>query len=271
MTETPEYVKKFLSFIREENWHEALIPSITVFSDSKHTLQDIDNLLMAVTKRVETFLRDSIQQFQGSTIRSNLWGIRLLDYAVNCHLIKNKEEPLYHLIYWILKEPRNISHHEFLLHPLKRLKLYMFQVDRAISSLDNLLKSNFKARYKITKDEENKEIKFEEVEVFTPDNILLSLDEKVEGYLYFPNGRNPNVQLKPNGNGTRFGSYNYKGEAAGTISARVGGIYQGERFLTSASSVVYASTDYGTCPFCNSDIEPGSSICPYCGKRLPIL
>lgn len=270
MTETPEYVIKFLNFIREENWHEALIPSITVFSDSKHTVQDIDNLLMAVTKRVETFLKNSILQFQGSTSKSKYYGIRLLDYAIDCHLIKKKEEPLYHLIYWILKEPRNISHHIFSLYPLKTLKLFMLEVDHAIGSLDDLLKSGLKARFNLTIDEEHSEIAFYNVKVYSPNNELLPLDEKVEGYLYFSDERNIPVSLKPNGNGSRFGSYCYKGEAAGTIWARVGGVYQGERFLAPASSSAFLSPDYGTCPFCNSDIKPGSSICPYCGKRLRI-
>lgn len=264
------YITRFHTFLSEVNWHEALIPIITTFLESRHIETDIDNLLMQATKKVEMILRNSIQQLQGSSERLKVGGIKLLDYAVHYHLIKNKEDPLYSLIYWILKEPRNTSHHTFKIHPFNELVLIVLQVDKAIRELTNRLKSNYDARMRITVDPEKTKIKIR-TKVFRPNKTVLPDTEKVEAHMRYSNGRIVTLDLKPNGNGYRYGEYDYRGNAAGTISLNYRGINGNKRFLTSSASTVTIFPIDRRCPECGKEIEYGKGTCQNCGTRIYII
>jgi len=270
MNDELEYIRRFITFLQEHDWHNELRPNITTFLDSKHIETDVDNLLMGITKKVETVLRDSIQQHQGSTERTREVGIRLLNSAVHCHLIKNKEELLYALLYWILKEPRNIHHHDFKLHPLKNLILFMLQSDYAIGALKNLLASSFEGRFNLDINEDEKSIKISNVKVFCPDKTELPEDAKLEAFLTFSNGKGANVELKPNGDGRRSGKYDYRGASAGTVNVRLGGVVSTTTFTTASSSMVFLWPRYKNCPKCGATVSENDSRCPKCGHRFYI-
>jgi len=265
---TPDYIDKFVRFLKEVNWHEALIPPITTFLESKYTESDVDNLMMSSSKTVETVLRNTMQQLQGSTVGLNLSGERLLESAVNCHLIKNKDAPLYTLIFWIFKEPRNTAHHEFELYPYKFLVLSTLQADYAVREIDELTKSRYESSFKLELDEPKKEIRLNDVRIFRPDKTNLPSTEKAEGFLTFTNGKTASVALTPNTNGTRSGRYDYRGDAAGTIRVNLRGINGQKPFIAQSGSTAFISMQSKMCPKCGRSIDERASKCPHCGNRL---
>lgn len=264
------YVDRFVRFLREENWHEILIPAITTFLESKYTESDIDNLMMSASKSVETVLRSTLQRFQGSSTGLNISGEKLLESAVHCHLIESKEAPLYSLVSWIIKEPRNTSHHEFKLYPSKFLVLSILQADNAIRKIDELVTSRYDGSFKLELDEPNKKIILKDVQIFRPDKTNLPNSEKAEGFLTFTDKKTTGVGLKPNGDGTRSGEYDYRGDAAGTVWVNLRGINGKTPFVTMSGSTAYLSVNYKKCPNCERDIDDRATICPNCGNRFYI-
>jgi hypothetical protein len=265
------FIKSFVTFLRSNNWHRFLLPVITVFLDSNHTDIDLDNFLMAITKKAEINLRTCIQRHQASAIRSKEVGIRLLDSAVHCHLIKNKEETLYALLFWILKEPRNLHHHEFSIHPLKTIILYTLQVDHALFEMDKLMQSTYRGEFKAEINDKNKEFLVYDVKVYDPNNNDITDDIKLEANFTFSNGKVGVSELRSNGEGNTFGRYNYRGNAAGTLRVELAGVTESSRITMTSGTTLYLSPNMKQCSHCGETIDESDWRCPRCGEHFYIF
>ena len=258
------YIEKFLTFLSEHNWHNSLTPILTSFLESRHNENDIDSLIGAVTKKVETVLRDSIKEYQGSAKESDLVGIGLLNCAISCHLIRS-EEPLYHTIYWILRKPRNTSHHRFKMYPLKQLELILLQADEAIDELRNKMKAEYDAACRIIIDPQATTIKIR-AKLFSPTKNVVPDDQKVEAILKFSDGNVKPLELRPQKDGYRYNEYDYRGNSAGTISITYNVIEGSRRYFAETGSALVIPWPSGICPKCGKEIRWGQSRCMNCGE-----
>lgn len=224
---------------------------------------------MSVTKKVETTLKDSIEKTQGHPLPPRTSGIKLLDYALGCHLIKSKGDPLYSLLYWLLKEPRNTSHHEFIVYPYNSLVQFMLEANAAIQKTKDRIGTSYSGSFVLFFDPEKKTIEVNDVKVWRPNQIPLPSDQKVEATFKFSNGSMKTLPLRPNGGSSWKEKYDARGESAGTVWVGLRGVNHGKRFLVPSGSTTYLSPQIGeTCPYCGHKLEFRGSICPNCGSRL---
>lgn len=273
MSGAPEYIQKFIRFLRDASWHRSILNLITDFLENQHySLSEIDSLIMSVTKKVETSLRDAVARYQGSSVPSNSsYGVRLLDYAVRCGLIRSKKEPVYALLYWIFKEPRNTSHHEFVSYPYNTLVLFMSEANEAIERIENLIGPSYRSRFRMFYDEEKRKIKVEDVTVWRPNGTPLPADQKVEISMIFPDKTIKTIPLNYNEKHWK-GEYDARGIPCGTISGYVKGVDHGRHFVAPSGSTAVAYFPHGeSCPNCGNVITSDNSICPNCGKRLLVV
>lgn len=273
MNDTPEYIQKFVRFLHDANWHRSLLNAITDFLDTRrYSLSQVDALIMSVTKTVEISLRDAVSRYQGSSVPKDLsYGVKLLNYAVKCGLIQDYKEPIYALLYWILKEPRNTSHHEFISYPYNTLVLFLSEANEAVERIENMIESTYKTHFKVTYDEESRKIKIENAKILRPNGTPLPADQKVEASIKFPDKTTKTLPLNHNGNHWS-GEYDARGQACGTISIYLEGINHGKHFIAPSASTIMVSPLYGeACPKCGRLIDAETYICPNCGNRLRVI
>lgn len=261
------YIERFAVFLGEHIWNNSLAQILTSFLGSRHDESDIDTLIMAITKKVETVLRDSIREHQGSSKESDRVGIALLNYAVDCHLISSKEEPLYHTIYWVLKEPRNASHHKFKMYPLKQLELILLQTDEAIDELRNRLRSEYEAKSRIILDPKGTKIKIK-AKMFSPDKIAIPDDRKVEANLQFYDEKIVPLELRPQADGYRYAEYDYRGNSAGTLRVTYSVIERSKHIIAQGEHTLVVPYINDKCPKCGGEVQLGQGRCPSCGNML---
>jgi len=95
-----DYIAKFVRFLSDSSWNKSLLNPINTFLSGNYSLSEIDSLMMSVTKTVEKTLENAIARRRGSPVpRQYSYGIRLLNYALSCNFIKNKNEPIFSLLY----------------------------------------------------------------------------------------------------------------------------------------------------------------------------
>lgn len=267
----PEYIRKFVRFLRDATWHIDLSDIINNFLESKQSDNEIDNLIMSITKKVETTLRESIEKIQGRSLPSRINGIKLLDYALDCKLIDNKDNSLYHLIYWLLKEPRNKSHHEFTAFPYNALVQFTLDADATIRGIKTRIDASYSGSFTLSFDPSNKVIQVQDVKIWRPDQTSLPSDQKVEGILRFQNGTMKTLPLSHDGQNSWKAEYDARGEPAGTLWVNLGGENHGKHFLATNTSAAFISPQIGeACPNCGKKIGFQVSTCPNCGYRLRV-
>jgi hypothetical protein len=261
------YIERFVTFLGEHTWHSSLTPMLTSFLDGNHDENAIDRLITAVTKKIETVLRDSIKEYQGSARESDLVGTALLNQAVDCHLIESKEEPLYHTIYWVLKKPRNTSHHRFKMYPLKQLELILLQADEAIDELRNRIRPEYDAASHIVIDPQETTIKIK-AKVFSPTKKVVPDEQKVEANLQFSNGRVVPLELRPQQDGYRHNEYDYRGNSAGTLTVAYSVLEGSKRSFVQVNSTLVIPWTSAICSKCGKEIQWGQGRCSNCGETL---
>ncbi|MHA1280159.1 MAG: zinc ribbon domain-containing protein [Candidatus Helarchaeota archaeon] len=263
-----DFKESFESFLRTHQWHNKLLDPITIYLDSSQNDTNVDNLLMSVTKIVETSLRENIQRKLSSKDKSPEVGIRLLDSAVHCHFIKSKDEPLYSLLFWILKEPRNLHHHEFQYHPVKSLQLFILQADHAIFEMEKIWQSQYRGEFKVEVHEEEKTIEVYEAKVYNFENEDITEDIKLDANFTFSNGKTGAIKLDSNGGGYKHGKYDYRGNAAGTLRIGLAGVTYDNTFVTQSGSTAFLVSNYQKCPKCGKVVQSQDWRCSFCGERF---
>lgn len=212
MSTVPEYIGKIIAFLNLETaWNKSIVGDITISLNKKNqTKDDIDSLVMAVTKKVETRLRETLAKHLGRNVpRERDHGIGLLDYAVDSHLIRSKNEPIYYLIYLILKEPRNSSHHTFPDYPFKTTAMVISEANEALQRIDTLIQPAYSSHLHTNYDPANKKINIK-TEILKPNGTFLSQDQKVEVTLQFQNSVKT-VPLTYGSVNTWIGEYDVRG------------------------------------------------------------
>jgi hypothetical protein len=275
---TPEYIKKFVKFLRDATWEKTLSQPIDNFKKAKsYTRTEIDNLLMSITKSVETTLKGAIKKLQAKPLPKKACGVELLNYALGCGLIKSKEDPLYSLAYYILKEPRNTSHHEFAIYPYNALVRFSLEANEAIEQIESRIRGRYAGTGIFSFNEKEKVIQVKKVKVQRPNGTQLPSNKKVEARFKLSNGSFKNLLLKPNGNGLFEGTYDARGLPAGTLWWDLIGIDEGgEHFTTSSANTAVLYPSIGTkCPKCGKLlnlplIDYGRVVCDKCGHPLEI-
>jgi len=258
---------------QETSWNKSIVTSITKFLNIKSpTKDDVDSLIMTVTKMVETKLRDTLAIHLGTSVPNDKsYGVRLLDYAVDSHLISSKSETIYSLLYLILKEPRNTSHHTFKTYPYKTIVMFLCEVNEAIERIDSLIKPTYVSYLSTNYYPSTKKI-IVEANILRPDMTVLPHDQKAEVVLHFPQGRVKTIPLTGGALNTWTAEYDARGEACGTASCFIRGFDKTIPFVASSGASFVVSYPVGQkCPHCGNEIGVlFTSLCPHCGKELSI-
>ena len=157
----PEYIEKLVQFLNQEtSWNSYILSDIQAFLEVKNpSNKEIDSLLMSVTKRVETKLKETLAIHLGNPVpRDKSYGVKLLDYAVSSHLIASKDEPIYSLISLLIKVPRNTTHHTFSSFPYKTTVMFLSEANEAIEQIESLTKSTYVSHLNTNYDNSKKKI-----------------------------------------------------------------------------------------------------------------
>lgn len=190
-------------------------------------------------------------------------GIQLLDYTVDGHLINSKESSIYSLLFWILKEPRNISHHHFKMYPLKKLMLYVLECDEALTEIDNLTRTDYNVNYKIKLEDNATKLEIYDVEVYTPENVKVRPDTKVEAHIGYIDGSKKTTPLTYQ-SGYWTGSHDNRGSPMGTYSVHVAGFHLGKHFTAQSGSMAMAYQPGRKCSKCGNTLSSGEIQCSNC-------
>jgi hypothetical protein len=273
LSSNTEYIEKFVRFLQDATWHESLLDIITEFIEkSGQTNSDLDSLIMSATKKVEESLRNSVSKKIGTAVPpTESYGQKLVNYAITCDLIKDYYQPIYALLSWLFKEPRNTSHHSFVSYPYNSLVLFMSEINEALERIDNLVVTPYSANLRMNFDPSVKKLLIGNVKIVRPNGTFLPTSEKAEISLRFPQQGWKTVPLVPDGKDYWKGEYDARGEYCGTIWGSVRGVDKGSGFVASGAAnttVGFAST---SCPNCGGSVALGAYTCPHCGRRLTII
>jgi hypothetical protein len=275
MSSTSDYIEKLVTFLKEEtSWNKSILPDITRFLNlMKPTKDNIDALLMEVTKRVETELRSALANKLGHSVpKEKSYGASLLEYSVDSHLIANKDEPIYSLLELILKVPRNTTHHTFTMYPYKTVVMFLSEANEALERIDGLIKPTYLSTLVASYNTTTKKVEIQ-AKVFRPDQTVLPPDKKVDAILTFPQDRVKTVPLTAGAMNTWLGAYDARGETCGTITCFVRGFDDKGLFEATSGNSIFVSCAVGQkCPNCGSVINSQFlTICSRCGNPLPIV
>jgi hypothetical protein len=222
---------------------------------------------MLTTKQVENILRTSIEKSRGSSPPPNVSSERLLNYALGGHLLRDKRDPLYSLMFWLFKEPRNTSHHEFRLYPYNYLVQSMSEANFAIRNIKTRTISGYMGNFSSNFNQSDTSIEWSNVRIRRPGNTPLSLDQKVEGLLKFQDGSFKNVSLVSDGVSGWKGKYDARGDRMGTVWVGLRVVEQGNYYNISSGYAINATPTSGkSCTACGRTVY--ASRCPYCGNPM---
>lgn len=267
----PQYISKFVRFLQDATWDATLRPAIIDFIMGKrYTVNEIDNLIMSATKSVETTLKKTIATIQSKSVPKTIFGVNLLNHALGCGLVKGKNDPLYSLIYYLLREPRNTSHHEFTVYTFNAIAQFMLETNAAIQQIKSRKRGDYTGTLDFSFDD-GKTIKIEKARVLRPNGTQLPPDQKVEVRFTLSDNSAKTILLKPDKNGFFVGDYDARGLPAGTLWWDLIGVDEGKPFTTVSGSLAVMYPSIGTkCPNCDVLIDYGSWVCSHCGYRLTI-
>jgi hypothetical protein len=270
------YIERLVVFLREEetSWNKSILPNITRFLNiTNPTKDDIDSLLMEVTKRVETELRSALaNKLRKPVPPDRSFGISLLEYSVDSHLITNKDEPIYSLLELILRVPRNTSHHTFTMYPYKTIVMFLSEANEALERINRLTRPTYLSDLATAYNTSTKRVEIQ-AKIFRPDLTLLPTDRKVDAILTFPQDRVKTIPLTAGALDTWIGAYDVRGEPCGTVTCFVRGFDGTSSFEATSGSGIFVSCDVGQkCPNCGSTVNsPFMAVCSRCGSTLPIV
>jgi len=136
-------LKELELILTSMKWHDELSPIIQEYLNTiPRTDLTVDNLLSASTKRVESSLREGVQDFTKAAVPSECgFGIDLLNYCKTKGFIpetKRGSECIYTLIYSYLGEFRNRTHHSFHHFPSPTVLLIICSTNYILDKIDNL-------------------------------------------------------------------------------------------------------------------------------------
>lgn len=274
MSKKPEYINKFLKFLKDANWCDSLLPTINQFiNESQYTKIVIDNYVMNITKNVETTLRSSINQKQRTKVPNTICGTALIERALGCKLIEKKEDPLYGLLVYIIKEPRNTSHHEFKIYPFNSLVQFSLEANKAIIKINSRTKEEdeYFANFLVTYEHTSKNIVIDNLSIVRPDGSKLPTDQKVEIELKTQNDSFKTFPLEPKNGDFWNGRYDARGLNLGTVTVHAFGVDNGIDFHAVGGTVTVLSLSNTKCPFCGKIITHSTCICNSCGNQLSVI
>ena len=225
------------------------------------TNESVDDLVMSSSKLVETSLKEEVELSLGVNVGARATAINVLDLAVGRGLVANRDDPLYHFLFWYFKERRNPPHHTFPSYDVHELLDFIVATEEALDNVEALaagsVGSKFRLdndlgqrRYTITVDEISRGgVPFQdataEVMVTNPDRTFRNIP------LVFDQGR-------------WAGIIDYRGWATGSYSLRVRGRDSNGVLFTSSSGSTF-NLSARTCSNCNANIGMFSFVCQNCG------
>jgi len=231
----PTIVLDFTCFLEGKKWQRDLSEKIANYLSKKDpSLQDVDELMMTITKLVERKLEGAIERHTGSNVpKEKAYGMKLLALAVDSGLLPSRNDDRYHLMAWFFHEPRNLSHHQFSIFPLLTLVTFVSTANCLLTEIDELTRSpkDIDIRFQASHDSELRKLKITDVSL-TKMGEPVQLDAKLEIYLRDPNGLIRTIPM-PSGRPPVF-EYNTQGDTGGTYIVTLAAITpDGSRYRSS--------------------------------------
>lgn len=236
-------IQKFNETVRDVSWNKALAEEIQDYLNRQnYSLKAIDKLLMAVTKLVESGLREAVRDFTGEEIpRNKRHGIDLLNYAKSKGLIpepRRGTDRVYYAMYWYMSTQRNTTHHVFTNFGLPALMLLVSTGNYILDQIERLAKSNefYKAKISAEYDATNYIMRISVEDIIKGDENanVASMD----AHLKAPDKAIRTIPLQKNEFRwqTQINTYGY---ALGTYRVDVAGYTDNKvRFTVSGSTIV---------------------------------
>jgi hypothetical protein len=223
--------------------------------------QSVDELLMTLSKMVEARLKKVIEDFTASTVQSRT-GRETLDKAVDYHLIRDNNEPVYHLLSWYFSYRRNPTHHTFTSYSPHNLVSYVMGTQEALENVEQLATrpSFAKASFQFTQDIQGGRYAFRVDEIIHHSSRVG--EARLDVVVKAPNGGIVRVPLTES-SGSWSGVLDCRGWATGSYPFHFRGEYSSGFFLTSSGSAFTVSSR--NCQNCHSPLGAFSTTCSTCG------
>jgi hypothetical protein len=225
--------------------------------------QSIDELLMSASKLVDSRLRDALEQFTGATVGRGS-AIEILDSCVKSGLIRNRDEPTYHYLFWYFGDRRNTSHHEFREYKADDLIAFIIQTQFALEQIEALRGRQrlVEAKFDVKQDPQKGLAKIGVSELWQASSLIQ--DVRVEAVIRRPDRLTETIPLMQSGSGWS-GMYDFSYRPTGPYNFRIQGNSPSGPFVTSSGSLVYNSGR--TCAKCKTPLEPFTAVCPRCSTN----
>lgn len=255
---------KFLAIarIRDADLAEKISDSL---NRGLQTGQAVDEIIMSMSKLVESRLKEAIENATG-TSAGDATGSDLLTMAVGSGLIRSRDEPLYHFLFWYFGERRNPAHHDFGNYSVSELLNFIMNTQDALEKVDEIRRvpRYVDAQFHVANDMHSGRV------TITVDNLSRAgnpiTEGRLEAVIRRPDGVASSVPLLRSNPGSPWvGSYEYRGLVIGTYRFRIQGSDQLGLFTTSSGSTISVSPR--TCVKCTQNLDAFSLVCPRCGAN----
>jgi hypothetical protein len=225
--------------------------------------QSIDELLMTSSKLVDSKLREVLEQFTGAAAGQGD-ATAVLERCIKSGLIRSRDEPIYHYLYWYFTDRRNASHHEFPEYGPDDLVAFIVQTQFALEQVESLRGTPrfVEAKFDIRQDPTRGLASIDVSKLWQGSNLIH--DARVEAIIRRPDRQIDRIPLVQSG-GSWGGMYDYRGLPTGSYNLRIQGEYSAGGFTTSSGAEVYVSGRI--CGQCGRPIEPFTAVCPHCSKN----
>jgi len=236
----PIIVLDFTCFLEGKKWQRDLGEKIANHLSKKDpSLQDVDELMMTITKLVERKLEEAIEKHSGCNVpEDKAYGVKLLSLGVESGLLPSRDDDAYHLLAWFFHEPRNVSHHQFSDFPLLTLVTFVSTANYLLTEIDELTRSprDIDIRFQALHDVELRTLKITDVSP-TRMGEPVQLNAKLEIHMKDPNGLIKIIPM-PSG-GPPVLEYNTRGDTGGTYLVTLAAITPDGFRYRSSGSVTY--------------------------------
>lgn len=226
--------------------------------------QSVDELLMSASKLVDSKLKEALEQFTGTQVGRARGAIDVLQRCVEEGLIRSRDEPVFHYLYWYFTDRRNQSHHEIREYTFSDLVAFMLETQSALEQIASLRSRQrpAEAKFDIKQDPERGQATIDVLQLWQGSSPIR--DARLEAVIRRPDRQTDRLPLTQTSIGWG-GTYDYRGLPTGSYNFRIQGASAAGAFGTASGANIYVSGR--VCAKCGGRLEPFTALCPNCSTN----